>query len=440
MSTLQHKQLTFNKNITLANDGGKISSDSGLVLIKEFMNRIGFSSILEEQVKLTDSRRNPDHTYNDIIEQLLLQHIAGYSKDVAANRLRLDPIFKTIFSNKNTLASQPTISRFFQAITKETIPQFMQVAQQLADMQIAQNNIQDMVIDLDSTHSDTYGNQESADFNNHYQTNGYHPLVAFDGLTGMFLGAELRPGNVYTSKNAETFLTNIVTHFSKHPCNMNSMVRGDSGFAKPEIYNFCNENDIRFVIRLKANSRLRSEAERYVLYSDETDFRTHEVQYFFLTYQAASWKNAERVAVRATRDAGSFLFTRFEFVLSNFRNVSPETVFALYQKRGTMENFIKEIKNGFYFDKTDSSTFTENSARMALACISYNLIHLFKKTVLPDSERNSTIATLRFKLIHIGAKVTKHARRIAIHLASSNVYDGLFWTVFQRIQSFKLLI
>lgn len=136
------------------------------------MNRIGFSSILEEQVKLTDSRKNPDHTYNDIIEQLLLQHIAGYSKDVAANRLRLDPIFKTIFSNKSTLASQPTISRFFQAITKETIPQFMQVAQQLADMQIAQNNVQDMVIDLDSTHSDTYGNQESADFNNHYQTNG----------------------------------------------------------------------------------------------------------------------------------------------------------------------------------------------------------------------------------------------------------------------------
>lgn len=100
MSTLQHKQLTFNKNITLANDGGKISSDSGLVLIKEFMNRIGFSIILEEQVKLTDSRKNPDHTYNDIIEQLLLQHIAGYSKDVAANRLRLDPIFKTIFPTK----------------------------------------------------------------------------------------------------------------------------------------------------------------------------------------------------------------------------------------------------------------------------------------------------------------------------------------------------
>lgn len=100
MSTLQHKQLTFNKNFTLANDGGKISSDSGLVLIKEFMNRIGFSSILEEQVKLTDSRKNPDHTYNDIIEQLLLQHIAGYSKDVAANRLRLDPSSKLSFPTK----------------------------------------------------------------------------------------------------------------------------------------------------------------------------------------------------------------------------------------------------------------------------------------------------------------------------------------------------
>ncbi|QOG30503.1 transposase [Enterococcus casseliflavus] len=90
-------------------------------------------------------------------------------------------------------------------------------------------------------------------------------------------------------------------------------------------------------------------------------------------------KKAERVAVSATPDAESFFFTRFEFVVSNFRNVSPETVLALYQKRGTMENFIKEIKNVFYFDKTESSAFTENSARMALACISYNLFHLFKK-------------------------------------------------------------
>ena len=100
MSTLQHKQLTFNKNSTLANDGGNISSDSGLVLIKACMSRIGFSSILEEQVKLPDSRRNPDHTYNDIIEQLLFQHIAGYSKDVAANRLRLDPFSKQFFQIK----------------------------------------------------------------------------------------------------------------------------------------------------------------------------------------------------------------------------------------------------------------------------------------------------------------------------------------------------
>ena len=108
----------------------------------------------------------------------------------------------------------------------------MQVAQYLAGRQIVQNNSQNMVIDLDSTHSDTYGNQESADFNSHYQTIGYYPLVAFDSLTGMFLGAELRPGNFYTSRNAETFLTKIVTHFLKHPCNMNVMVRGDSGFTK----------------------------------------------------------------------------------------------------------------------------------------------------------------------------------------------------------------
>ncbi|MFR4286059.1 MAG: transposase [Enterococcus italicus] len=155
-------------------------------------------------------------------------------------------------------------SSLFQSNYKRNDSSVYASGHQLADMQIVQNDIQNMVIDLDSTHSDTYGNQESADFNSHYQITGYYPLVAFDGLTGMFLGAELRPCNTYTSRNAETFLTNIVTHFSKHPCNMNVIVRVDSGFAKPVIYNFCNEKDNLFVIRLKANSRLRSEAERYI--------------------------------------------------------------------------------------------------------------------------------------------------------------------------------
>ncbi len=130
-----------------------------------------------------------------------------------------------------------------------------------------------MIIDLDSTHSDTFGNQEKTEYNAHYGTQGYHPLVAFDGLTGDFLKAELRSGNVYTSKGVKDFLAPMLTHYRQVlPCT-DILVRGDSGFATPEVYDTCESNESFYVIRLKSNKVVEKLAETFVLVGDDHPWR-----------------------------------------------------------------------------------------------------------------------------------------------------------------------
>lgn len=438
METLQEKSLEFNSNMIVSNDGGQLSNDAGLLLLFEFLHKINFDNLLTEHFHIKDSRAYCIHEYKDILKQLIVQLIAGYPQDSAANRLRLDPILKQGLG-KEQLASQSMISRFINELTVENVTQFQQLAKVLADQWLHHTNTQHMIIDIDSTHSDTFGNQEHTDFNTHYGTNGYHPLVAFDGLTGLFLDAQLRPGNVYTSNAAESFLASIIQQHKKHSCDMFLTVRGDSGFAKPEIYSLCEEERVKYLIRLKVNKKLKVLAHRHVLYGETTDFTKAEHQYFTIDYQAGSWTSSRKVDVKATREAGNLLFTKYEFIVTNFHGLSANVVFKLYQKRGTMENCIKEIKNGFAFDKTDSSTFVANQARMMISCMAYNLVHLMKEATFPKEVKRSTISTIRFQLFHIAGRLTRHARQLRVHLATSHVFDSLFWEVLENIQSLVLL-
>ena len=438
MSTLQEKQLQFNPHLVMSNDGGQLSNDSGLLLLFEFFHKIKFKELVNELLHIDDSRNYCTHDYIDLFMQVLVQLIAGYSTDSSANWLRHDPVFQQGL-NKTTLGSQSMVSRFIHQLSEENIVQLQSIAKALTTIYIGQKNTQHMLIDVDSTHSDTFGKQEQTDFNTHYGTTGYHPLVAFDGLTGLFLGAELRPGNVYTSNNAEVFLADIISQHKQHSCDMFLTVRGDSGFAKPEIYELCEQEKVKYIIRLKVNARLKNMAQQKVLYGPDTDFTHKESQYFKIDYQAKSWETVRKVAVKATREAGELLFTTFEFIVSNFVDIPAQTVYKLYQKRGTMENYIKEIKHGFSFDKTDSSTFLANQARMMMSCIAYTVIHLMKELTFPDKEKKSTVATIRFKVFHIAGRLTRHARKIKVRLSTGYVFSSLFWTILENIQQLVLL-
>lgn len=142
---------------------------------------------------------------------------------------------------------------------------------------------------MDSTHSDTFGHQEETNYNAHYGTNGYHPLVAFDGLSGDVLKAELRSGSVYISNGVKTFLEPLLEHYGQNlPCT-DILVRGDSGFATPEVYDTCEAWTSYYVIRLKTNAKLTHLAESFILIGDDHPWEDREVHYYSTTYQVKSW-------------------------------------------------------------------------------------------------------------------------------------------------------
>lgn len=433
MASLPKNQVKFNDTIIISHEGGQLSSDSGLTLVKELMNTFGFSDLAEEHLTIQDTRSYVTHENISILEQLILQIIAGYPADTSANILREDPVFQAIL-DKDPLASQSSLSLFWDRFVEDNIDQFQTLNQALIDQARSVRNDTELLIDLDSTHSDTFGRQEQANYNAHYQTNGYHPLVAFDGFTGDFLKAELRSGNQYTSNGVKAFLTPLLDHYNQTIPHTQILVRGDSGFATPDVYDSCEAHDTDYVIRLKNNSKLRDIAERYVHYDDAHPWEETEVYYYSDSYQAKKWSKPRRICIRSTREAGELLF-RHEFIVTSLsENVLPQAIFTLYAKRGTMENFIKEAKAGFFFDKTDSPTFIENHVRMLVSMLAYNIVNFLKKISFDESSKGLTIHTIRLRFLKVAGKLVRTGRQVYLKLSRYHVFQKEFYEAFHRLR------
>lgn len=439
MVTLQENAVKFNSNLIVSHDGGRLSSDSGLVLIDELMDAFKFTQLSKDIVTFNDSRKYWTHTNHKILKQIILQIIGGYNTDSAANILRHDPVLQTLLTDE-PLASQSSISRLYDRVEGETIKTLQVFNQALIDKARLVRNDTNMIIDLDSTHSDTFGHQEQTAYNAHYGTNGYHPLVAFDGLTGDFLKAKLRSGNQYTSNGVKEFLEPLLEHYNQSIPTTDILVRGDSGFATPDVYDLCDLYENQYVIRLKANRNLYRLAEEFVFYDNHHPWDEKEVYYHSVSYQAASWTKSRRVCIRSTREVGELLF-KHSFIVTNFsENISAKKVFETYNQRGTMENYIKEAKNSFFFDKTDSPRFIENEARMMISLLAYNLVNFLRTLCFEPKSEGLQVDTIRFRLFKVAGKLVSTARQMYLKLSSSHVYQREFYAVFRKIQRIRQYI
>ena len=439
MVTLQENAVKFNNNLIVSHDGGRLSSDSGLILIDELMDAFQFTQLSKKIVRFNDSRKYWTHTNHKLLKQLVLQIVAGYNTDSAANILQHDPVLQTL-STDEPLASQSSISRFYDRVVVETILTLQVLNQDLIDKARLVRNDTNMIIDLDSTHSDTFGHQEQTAYNAHYGTNGYHPLVAFDGLTGDFLKAKLRSGNQYTSNGVKEFLEPLLEHYNQTIPTTDILVRGDSGFATPDVYDLCDLYENQYVIRLKANRNLYRLAEEFVFYDNHHPWDEKEVYYHSVSYQAASWFKPRRVCIRSTREVGELLF-KHSFIVTNFsENISAKRVFETYNKRGTMENYIKEAKNSFFFDKTDSPEFLENEARMMISLLAYNLVNFLRTLCFEPKSKGLQVNTIRLRLFKVAGKLVNTARKTYLKLSSYHVYQREFYAVFRKIQRIRQYI
>ena len=290
MSIVNTLSLESNRQIKINFDGGDLSSDAGLLLIKEFVSKIGIDRLFSHSFKTNDSASFRYHTDKDNLLQMIYMIIAGYFEDDASDELTNDPVFKAVL-DKEALASQPTISRFHNRLDEDSLNQFLSISRILRKEIYSIQMPESVILDLDSTLLDAYGRQEGRAFNFHYQSNGYHPLVCYDGITGDLIKIQLRDGTRYSCTGVVDFLQHVLDEYLADYPSINLLLRGDSGFATPELYRQCEENGIRYVIRLKENNNLSGKAAYLI---DELDDITREnkvdyaVVYGEFMYQAAS--------------------------------------------------------------------------------------------------------------------------------------------------------
>ncbi len=143
-----------------------------------------------------------------------------------------------------------------------------------------------------------------------------------------------------------------------------------------------------------------------------------------------------QIYIKSTRAAGELIFSH-EFIVTNLTNLTAETAFKLYHKRGQMENYIKEAKTGFFFAKTDSSTFNANAARMMVSVLAYNIVNFLKQLALTKHDSGLYVSTLRIRLFKVAARVVHTGRCIQVRLSSHHVYHRLFYQALQRIQAIE---
>ena len=230
------------------------------------------------------------HTDRDNLLQMIYMIMAGYFEDDASDELTKDPIFKAVLE-KSALASQPTVSRFFNRMDEDTLKQFQEISQILRKRIYSIQMPQAVILDLDSTLLAAYGKQEGRAFNFHYQSNGYHPLVCYDRITGDLIKIQLRDGAAYSCTGVTDFLQPILDEYLNDYPTIHLLLRGDSGFATPDLYKQCEENGTNYVIRLKENfiKESKSGFDFSAVSSHNRIVNANRVQVHALAYNIFNW-------------------------------------------------------------------------------------------------------------------------------------------------------
>ena len=307
--------------------GGDFYSDAGLLLVKEFISKLGFDQILKSGFKTNDPARFRFHKDDENLWQMVYQILGAYFEDDCADELTNDPVL-TALLGKKALASQPTLSRFFNRMDDSTLQQFYDIMRRVV---YAVKKPSLLLLDLDSTLLDTYGCQEGEGFNFHYRNRGYYPLVCYDGMTGDLLKIELRNGTAYSSTGVVDFLQPLLDEFQEDDPEIPLLLRGNSGFAAPSLYNQCETNGTSYVIRLKQNPVLRklaADIEEDLLEKTWMDKISHAAAYGEFLYQAGSWAYPRRVVCKIEKPAGQMIHM-FTFLVTNMDS-SPEDLIRFY--------------------------------------------------------------------------------------------------------------
>lgn len=424
-------QLTLNAilktPITVDFEGGNITSDSGAVLLRALDNRLDVTSRFSScMIDRRDSAKTR-HTITDQFRQRVYQICLGYEDANDADTLRSDPAFKIAVGRRpetdDDLASQPTITRFENAVTDREIKR---LNRELANLYLDNRKLPGdrIILDLDSTDDPVHGQQKFSFYHGFYGQHMFHPLLCYDGDTGDLLSATLRPGNVHAANGVVKTIKRIVMKIRKRWPWVEIVIRADAGFCVPRLYKFCERHGVGYVIGLITNATLKKLHKPLLDRAVELyDSAQSKVRIFDETgYRAGKWNRFRRVVMKAeAMDQG----TNRRFVVTNLEG-DPQDVYDFYVQRGDVENRIKDLKNALKADRLSCHRFDANRFRLLLHCAAYVLSHQLKKRLKGTQLHNAQIDTIRLKLLKVGARIKQTVRRVWIHAASGYPYQHIW--------------
>jgi Transposase DDE domain group 1 len=426
-------QLYFNSSLKVDFQGARVTSDGGLILVRELNERLGLSVLIERH--LVDSRRgrNIQLLLADLLRQSIYSRLAGYEDVNDAARLSQDPTFRLIGSRKIWERGAALTSRL-QSFETEVLTQEENLAglaalnRELLARVEAIDSPRRVVLDMDSTEVPVYGDQEQSSYNGHFESTCYHPLLLFNRECDC-LAAKLRPGNVHSADSWEELLLPEIER--QQAQGKEVTFRGDAAFAKPELYAALEERDVKYAIRLPANNNLEGNITE--LLTRPVGRPSHKPVFRFKSflYQAASCTIARRVVAKIEFHCGE-LFPRIGFIVTNLA-FDNRAVVRFYNKRGTAEQWIKESKQAVALTRLSCHRFRANEVRLWLSLIAYNLGNLWRRLALPMRVATWSLTSLRQRLVKTGGRLIQHARYYWLLLAESHMTRRLFGNMLQKI-------
>jgi hypothetical protein len=419
---------------------GQISSDAGLLPIRQLDQRRRFTQRLA--AGLRDDRHEPRHTQLEMLRQRLYGILADYEDCNDHDTLRDDPVFKIVadrLPEDDPLASQPTLSRFENAVTIDTLWQTLDFLTTTGIERLCEKNAgrlpEHLTLDLDATDDPAHGQQQLVLFHGYYEQHQYFPIVISEPTTQHVLYAALRPGSVHAACGADDDLQFVVDRLRRARGDVAIHVRGDSGFGLPSMYKICEENRLTYTFGIGANKRLQAMAQPLLDRAVAAYERSGEKQRLFthFSYQAGSWDRPRTVIAKAECQAAG---TNLRFVVTNLKvnsDADAERIYDDYVQRGVSEHRFDELKNGLHADRLSCHRFVANFWRLLLHTAAFNLLNWLRDDErIPAELRNAQPATWRSRLIKVAATVVQSARRIVVAIAGQWPHWASYVTVSRR--------
>jgi len=426
-------QLSFNASLKVDFQGSRVTSNGGLILVRELDERLGFGELIDQH--LTDFRRgkNTQFPFADLLRQSVYSRLAGYEDLNDAERLSQDPTFRLIGSEKIWDRGAALTSRLQTFETEmlaedENFAGLERLNRALIGKAEAMDSGYRTVLDMDSTEIPVYGEQEQSAYNGYFESTCFHPLLLFN-REGDCLAAKLRPGNVHSAEGWEELLLPEIERQQR--MGKEVAFRGDAAFAKPEVYEALEARAVKYAIRIPANDSLERDIAELLPRPVGRPSQKPLVEYKGFLYQAATWKTARRVVAKVEHHAGE-LFPRVGFIVTNL-TLPSRAVVRFYNKRGTAEQWIKEGKQAVKMTRLSCHRFRSNEVRLWLSLIAYNLGNLWRRLVLPKRIGSWSLTSLQQRLVKTGGRLVKHARYYWLLLAESHLTRRLFGAMLGRI-------